>query len=568
MTRARLTATAAALALVVVLAGGAAPPGAARPHAGRNVVVFGGHNEFKGFNVALSCCDSFWTNIEGTSEAIRGAFKQDDMGRWVYDLVSRASADASGVSYTIKPNAFWYWGGKKVPVTYRDFVYTLNKIDDRKSKVAGRAGYNQLDTAHFEHRGDKQVTFFWKKTNCSTGYPCGRYANWKSMFVQLYPSFALAGADFNTLWRDCICGSDGRPVSNGPFYLAHYDKVEGTTLKANPYYYATPKLAEVDFRFTTDQLEDQAMVSGQVDAILPLPQPEVARLFEGAPGIDLDHVPGFLFEHLALREGNAKAAPSVKHGASSALLSAPWMRRAIMLGINRERIIAAVFGRLSGGIVPLESALFLPTQTGYGRAFQQWNYNPSQALAILKKHCTAGSGPSVPSAANASIWQCAGVPATFNWTWGVGHDEWATSERLARADLQSIGIRIEERPSPAKTGFGRIIAGNFDITQFRWIDSGDPGDFYDIYRCYGDSNFTGYCNSRVDALLKAAQNEPRPNKRERLYQRADAILAADVAVIPMYQVPVVLVHRSDLLGMHATRNGDPTWNIEDWHWRN
>jgi len=564
---ARVGSAAAALTLMGALAGGAVPS-PAQPAAARNVVVVGGGEDVPGFNTALACCNLNWPHNEAANEAIRGAFKLDDRGRWIHDLVSKASADTSGLSYTIKPNAYWYWGGKKVPVTYRDFVYTLRKVVDPNTDAAGRQGYIELDPTRFTHRGERQVTFFWRTTDCSADAPCGPFAEWPALFNQLYPSFALRGLDFNKIWADCICGSDGRPVANGPFYLASYRKGEGTTLKANPYYYAKPKLAEVDFRFTTDPNADQqAMLGGQVDVIAPRFGPTLLQ-FKGAPGITLDEVPGYQLDHLALREGNAAAAPGVTRGASNLLLRAPWMRQAIMLALDRRAIIAAVFGPLAGSLVPLNSALFFSTETGYRPAFQRWDYDPSHALRILKKHCAAGSGPSAPTRGNSKIWQCAGLPATFNWTWGAGREDWTTSERIASDNLRSIGVRIVERPTPMDVIFTPRGAGSgdFDIFQFRWATNGDPGGFYDIYRCSGGQNVTGYCSRRVDALLGAAERELNQERRQRLFQRADMILAADVAIIPMYQFPIVLVHRSSLLGLRPNPSNDAFWNIEDWHW--
>ena len=311
------------------------------------------------------------------------------------------------------------------------------------------------------------------------------------------------------------------------------------------------------------------MLGGQVDAIAPFGL--VLVPLKSAPGIVFDQTPGYVFEHMELREGNAKAGPSVSKAASNVLLRAPWMRQAIMLGIDRQRIIDAVFGRLAGGMKPLQSALFFSTQTGYRPDFQRWNYDPAKALAILKKHCVAGSGPSIQRG-NTKIWQCAGLPATFDWTWGAGRDDWTTSEQIARGDLRSIGIAINERPLPLSALFSPTIgipSGGFDITQFRMFTTGDPGDFYDTYRCFGESNFTGYCSHTVDALLKAASGEVVPSKRTRLFQQADAVMATQVPVIPLYQVPIVLVHRADLLGMRANPGvSGPVPNIEDWHWRN
>jgi ABC-type transport system substrate-binding protein len=584
---ARVAWLAAALLFVAVPGGSARPSGAtsaAAPFAdawarvpsspaarkARNVVVFAVPSRITGFNTVLTCCNELWAGFAGANEALHGAFIQNQRGDWVRDLVSAASANSSGVSYTIKPNAYWYWGGKRVPVTYRDFAYTLQKIDDPNDDVASRAGYSQLDATHFEHHGDKQVTFFWRTTNCSTDSPCGPYANWQFLFGQVYPSFALAGLDFNKIWTDCICGNDGRPVSDGPFYVSNYSKDQGVTLKANPYYHAKPKVAEVDFKFILDaNAEELAMLGGQVDAIAPSFGPVLLPL-KSAPGIVFDQAPGYVFEHIDLREGSAKGAPSVNRAASNVLLRAPWMRQAIMLGIDRQKIIDAVFGRLAGNLKPLQSAIFFSTQTAYRPDFQRWNYDPSKALAILKKHCVPGSGPTSPSAGNTRTWQCAGLPATFTWTWGAGRDDWTTSEQIAKGELRSIGIQISERPLPLNAIFGPagIPSGGFDLTEFRFITSGDPGDWYDIYRCLGDGNYTGYCSHAVDALLKAASGELVPLKRARLFQRADAIMATEVPVIPLYQGPIALVHRSDLRGMRANPGvAGPVWNIEDWRWR-
>jgi peptide/nickel transport system substrate-binding protein len=376
--------------------------------------------------------------------------------------------------------------------------------------------------------------------------------------------------DFNKIWTNCICGSDGKPVSDGPFYLSNYTAGEGTTLKANPYYYARPKLSEVDFKFIQDpNAEEQAMLGGQVDAIFPTVS-QVLLPLKGAPEITFDQVPGYGFEHLELREGDAKGGPGVSKGASNLLLGAPWMREAIMLGLDRRRIIRAVFGQLAGNTKPLDSMVFYSTERHYRPDFQRWDYNPAKALALLRKHCVVGSGPSAPSPANAKVWQCAGLPAAFNWTWVAGRDDWTTTEQIASGELRSIGIKLSERPLPGNVFFGAsgFPSGDFDVVQFREYTSGDPGDWYDSYRCFGSTNYTGYCSHAVDALLKAAGGELNPDRRARLFQRADAIMATQVPMIPMYQSPIALVHRSNLLGMRPNPGlSGPSWNIEHWRWR-
>ena len=114
----------------------------------KSVLVFGVEQDINGFNTVLACCNQLIGGFMGAAEAQHGAFNQNEKGVWFKDLVSSASATKTSLSYTIKPNANWYWGGKKLPVTYKDFVYTLQKIDD---PATSRCGPDRLQ----QHRHDE-----------------------------------------------------------------------------------------------------------------------------------------------------------------------------------------------------------------------------------------------------------------------------------------------------------------------------------------------------------------------------------------------------------------------------
>ena len=84
---------------------------------------------------------------------IRGTYNVDNKLRHILDLVSSAKATKTTLSYTIRPDANWNWGGKKIPVTYKDFVYTWQAFVDPKNDVAGRDGYDQI--TGYTHKGDE-----------------------------------------------------------------------------------------------------------------------------------------------------------------------------------------------------------------------------------------------------------------------------------------------------------------------------------------------------------------------------------------------------------------------------
>jgi peptide/nickel transport system substrate-binding protein len=536
-----------------------------------SIVVFGAEQDIDGFNANLSCCNQLWSTWMGGAEALRGAFNQNQKGEWFKDLVTSATATKTTLSYTISPNANWYWGGKKVPVTYRDFVYTVQQIDNPANLLAGRTGYSNIDPARFTHKGDKQVTFFWKTKNCSADFPCGAFANWQSLFSpgSLYPSFALKGLDFNKIWTNCICGYDGKPVSNGPYYLSNYTKGQGVVLKANPFWSGKkPAVKEVDFKIISDtNSEALAMRGGEVDAIAPTFGVYLQPL-KDTPGITFNQIPGYYFEHLEFREGSRKAGDSVTKGASNALLAAPWFRQAIAMGLDRQSIISTIYGAMTGDTKPLDNAVFYATHAAYKSDFAKWNFNPKKALGLMAKHCTGG--PTSVDPGNSKVWTCAGLPATINWSWTSGNSVRATSEAIAKAQLKAIGIQVNDRPLPANVIFGSsgLPSGDFDVAEFALITTGDPGDWYDSWRCQGAGNWTGYCSAKVDSLLKAGNAELDPAKRLVDFQKADAIMADTVPVFPLYQRPTPLIYKSNLLGMvNNPAIVGPFWNIEYWHWK-
>jgi ABC-type transport system substrate-binding protein len=523
----------------------------------KDTLVFGEEQDINGFNTVLTCCNQLAAGFLAANEVLRGAFVQNNKGIWVKDIVTKATADKKGISYWIKPNAVWYWGGRKLPVTYKDFVYTLQKIDDPATDAAGRTGYSNIDTKNWTHKGQKFVHFNWKTKNCSQDFPCGPYANWQSLFSGLYPSAALAGQDFNKIWTNCICGSDGKPVSDGPFYLDSYTKGQGTVLKKNPFWWGRKVvLNTIVFKIITDtDTEVQAMRGGEVDAISPTFGNNLLPL-KSAPGIVFNQIPGYYMEHLEFNEGK---------GSSNPLLRAPWMRQSIAMGIDRAGIIKTVYGELAGNTQPLNSINYYSTQGAYKAQFAKWNYNPNKALALLKAHCSGG--PS--SVGGSGTWTCSGYPAKFRWSYTASNTTRANTFQIIQQEMKQIGIELTNYARPSNVIFGPngIPGGDFDIAEFAWVTSGDPGDLYDTWRCGGDGNYQHYCSVKASKLMELGNKELNPLKRAQYFNAANNYFAANVAAFPLYQRPVPLVYKKGIAGMvNNPGTAGPFWNVEDWRW--
>src|SRR6476469_4023218 len=493
----------------------------------KDILVFGQEQDIVGFNTNLTCCNQFWAGVQ-TVPIIRGTYNINNKLQYVKDLITDAKATKTTLSYTIRADANWNWGGKKLPVTYKDFVYTWQQLVDPKNDVVGRDGYDQI--TGYTHKGAKQITFKWKKP----------YAAWQGIFGVIYPSQALAGQDFNKIWTNCICGNDGKPISDGPFILTNYTNGQGSTFKANPFWYGKKaKLNEIDFKIITDtNTEVQAMRGGEGGGIIPTFGINLLPL-KSTPGVTFNQVPGLFQEHIDIQFG--------KQG--QPLLRAPWFRQAIMMGIDRASIIKTVYGALAGNTKPLDSLVYYPVDASYRPDFHKWNYNPAKALALLKKHCTGG--PTSPSGSNSSIFTCAGLKASVRYTWTASNATRTTQEAIVKAQLKSIGIDVVDASLPANVVFGPtgVPSGNYDLANFAWVTLPDPAGFVPTWSCGGLSNYLGYCNRKATKLLDASQTELDPAKRAALFQQAAALMSNDVPSIPLYSRPNPLIYTSGISGM-------------------
>ncbi|HZR94286.1 MAG TPA: peptide ABC transporter substrate-binding protein [Gaiellaceae bacterium] len=530
-------------------------PKTAEARKAKDVLVFGMEQDVTGFQTGEESQNAYWAALTGNTPILRGNYIIDNNGNYHLDLASKVTATKSSLSITIRPDAFWYWQGHpKKPVTYRDYVYTWQQFTDKANTPASTSGYDQI--TGFTHKGERQITFKWSKP----------YADYQDLFGLIYPSEAVAGLKWNTMWSDCVCGNDGKPVSDGPFYMSNYTKGQGLTLKVNPFWYGKkPGLKEVDFKLITDtNSEIQAMRGGEVDAINPSPQTALSQLIN-QKGLKYDSKPGFTQEHLDLNQG----------GTAMPLLKQLWFRQALALAINRTSLIKALYSQIAPGLKPLNNP-FYEIGTNAKPYFNEYAFSQKKAIALFKAHGCTG-GPSAPTRNNTSFWTCGGVPATIRFNTTAGNQRRATSAAIFSQQWQAVGVKVNVGFEPANPNFfgQRLPNHDFDVAEFAWLGSPDPSGFDAIYQCQdnaknlGGSNYKLYCNKTVDSLIDKGESELNPTKRTALYQAAAKIVSHEIAVIPLYAPPQILVYKSEIKGMDKSNNPTllgPTWNVEEWHW--
>jgi len=525
--------------------------------AAKKTMVFGLEQTVTGFNLGNADQNAFYAAIVAGTPVIRGTYIINNKGKYLLDMASKVVATKKFLKITIKKNANWNWlGHKSKPVTAADYIYTWKIITDPTSNVASAVGYSNI--ARAKGHG-KTVTFYWKKGQA--------FADYRDLFGYVYPGFALKGQKFNDYWHNCVCGNDGHPISNGPFYMSSYTQGQGMVLKKNPKWYGKKAgLSSIAFKIITDtNSEIQAMRGGEVDAITPSPESALSTLVH-QKNLVYSAVPSFTQEHWDIEVGPGGAP----------LLKKLYMRQAIAMGMNRPSLIKALYGGIAPGLKPLNNTFyeFGAPASGKFAYFKKYNFNPKKAIATLKSHGCTG-GPSAPSSGNSKVWTCGGQKTEFHFD-TTSRASRVQSSQIFKQQLMAVGIKIDVGIHDPADFFGTILPNaNFDLGEYAWIGGPDPSGFDAIYQCYdaqknlGGSNYKRYCNKKVDSLIKKGETNFNPTKRTAQYQQAAKITSNEISVIPLYAPPQIFVYKKALQGASKSNNPTlegPTWNLQSWHW--
>jgi peptide/nickel transport system substrate-binding protein len=480
-----------------------------------------------------------------------GAYKITPNFTYAPELVSSVKVQQNPfrLTYHIKKNAYWNDGGKKVPVTAQDFVFTWKVVMNPKIQVLGTTGFDQIKSAQIINKKTVKFTF------------TTPFAGWKLLFGDnegVLPSFALKNDEsFNKVWLNYVNDPrNNKPLSMGPFIMTgQSDWIHGRqlTLVRNPLWWqGKAKLSKLVFRFYADsQTEAQQIKSGEIDAFNPQPQVFLVPL-RSQSGLRTQIGKGPVYEHIDFNMGFGRTDP---------ILSQLWFRQAFGYAIDRGALVRALFK--STRIAP--SLAVLNNVGIFGKYYTSpWKYlthSNAKALKLMKAHCTGGPGK------GDGIFVCGGKKASFGFAWRSGNQLRQLTFEVLQQQLKAAGIEIKADDS-ADVFSSRLPKGNYDIILYAWQGSPDLTQNTNIYACRDDKanfaqqNTQGYCNAKVTRLLKKVNVTLDSAKQAKLYNQAAKVMAHDLNTIPLYQKPTYLIYRSRFKGLKENPTQETfVWNI-------
>ena len=204
------------------------------------------------------------------------------------------------------------------------------------------------------------------------------------------------------------------------------------------------------------------------------------------------------------------------------------VRRALMLGLNRDYIISAF---LKGEGIVADGPI-LPGSWAYYDGIEHIGYDPDAAVSLLKQegYVIPSSGGTVRSKGNQSL------------SFTLLYPQDALHAQIAKAiqqDWAQIGVQANIQGMPYDQLISSSLASRsyeaalVDLNLARTPDP-DPYPFWHQSEATGGQNYSQWDNRAASEYLEQARTETDFTVRARLYRNFQVVFTKDLPSLPLY----------------------------------
>ena len=438
-----------------------------------------------------------------------GLIRFDEQGLPQADLAEAwgVAQDGTVYNFSIRQHAVWHDG---TPVTSDDVLFTIDRM-----KSAGSLYPQDIKDLWGKIEVAKLSEKVLKFTMPEPFVPFMDYLTFGILpkhLLEATPAEQLPDAEFNI-----------NPVGTGPYEFDHLivdnGQITGVVLTVSGTYYGAPPFIEqVVFRYyetSADAMD--AYQQGDVLSVSQITSDVLSTALE-EPGLSVytSRLPQISFVLFNLNN------PEV------AFLQDPKLRRALMLGINRPYIVNTF---LQGQAV-LADGPILPSSWAYHDGLERFEYNPDEAVNILK-----AEGYAIP-AEGGDIRAKEGTLLSFT----LLHPDDEVHTKIAetiRDEWTAIGVGVQLQAVPYDTLASDTLASRkyhaalVDLNLARTPDP-DPYPFWHQAEATGGQNYTQWDNRAASEYLEQARVTADYTLRTRLYRNFQVVFSKELPALPLF----------------------------------
>ncbi|MEX1002581.1 MAG: ABC transporter substrate-binding protein [Crocinitomicaceae bacterium] len=330
-------------------------------------------------------------------------------------------------------------------------------------------------------------------------------------------------------------GLNEHMVGTGPFIPQKIENGNIVELKSNKNYWRKdefgnqlPFIREVHISFIKDKkAELDAFKNNELDMIWGLPVEEIPNIMGS-----LEEAKKGKNKEFEVQSVNSLNIQYYGFRFTDEIFSDINVRKAFNYAVDRDSLVEFV---LDGEGVPAHNG-FVPPMTGYPyKSVKGYHYNPKKARKLLAEAGYKG-GKGFPE-----------LTLYLNKSGGVNVK---IAEFITGMLKDNLGITTKLETMPMSELYPKVEKGELDFWRFGWIaDYPDPASFLHLFhgaekKPNGEpANYFSYYNEKFDEVYEAALKEIDPEKRNKLYAKADQIIIDDAVIMPlMFSIGIRLIN--------------------------
>ncbi|WP_061018529.1 ABC transporter substrate-binding protein [Vibrio splendidus] len=463
-------------------------------------------------------------------DLLEGLVNQDGEGNTIPGVAeSWETTDNKTFTFHLRKDAKWSNGD---PVTAQDFVYSWKRAVDpaTASPYAWYMEYTKMANAKDIVAGKKDKSELGVKAvdantlvvELETAVP---YFVMMMGHTTMKPVHQATVEKYGDQWT-----KPENFVGNGAFSVDKWVVNERLVLKRNDQYWNNDKtvLNKVTFLPIENQVaEMNRFLSGEIDFTNELPTEHFKRLQkEYAEDVS---VAGNLCTYYYIF--NTKKAP----------FDDVRVRQAISYAIDRDIVTGAILAqgqKPAYFLTPEITAGFDPELPAYGKMSQK--ERNAEAARLLEE---AGYGKD--------------NPLNFNLLYNTSENHKKIAVALGSMWKKTLGLSVTLENQEWKTYLSSKDSGDFEVARAGWCgDYNEASSFLTLMKSNNTTGGVHYDSAAYDKIIDKALNSTSEEERKALYLEAEALMANDMPIAPIYQYV-----KSRLLNPHV--GGFPINNAED-----
>lgn len=316
----------------------------------------------------------------------------------------------------------------------------------------------------------------------------------------------------------------GDPVGAGPYRFVEWQPNVHIVLEANDdFFLGRPTVDRIEFVVVPDVSTALAQFeAGELD-IVPVPPSDLERVTNDAVlGDQLAYFTRAQLRYAGMNQSQFEQFQDVR------------VRQAFNYAIDKEVIVHNILSdswTIATGLVP-------PHIPEYNADLPGYNYDPAKAQQLM-----ADAG--FPNGEGFPVLEFATLDST-------------TAEAIAAMLNANLGITVEiVQPERGDMIEGLWAHDRWQMFLFGWTADSPSASVwtYELLFCDLDSNFSTYCNERVDQLVGEAQAATEMDAAIGFWQDAEMVAMEDAAVIPLGYSRYIYLVNPAISGYHANMFG-------------